>query len=185
MMCRSATGVLCSSRRGSQLEDFSSTLAGPVAVAASFIHPCRVFGHHPKLLVRRSRTSMIPPRTSLPSCSPQRPAAVASTSSAATGWCCLVRALSGCCCLLLPPSRLRCQRFTLGTCNLLTAHDGGCICGTQLITRCLSSAHPPTDPSWNPADDKQAAARVWRDGQKKKVYVYRFMATGEFFSDAF
>jgi len=28
------------------------------------------------------------------------------------------------------------------------------------------------------ADDKQAAARVWRDGQKKKVYVYRFMATG-------
>lgn len=36
----------------------------------------------------------------------------------------------------------------------------------------------PADPSWNPADDKQAAARVWRDGQKKKVYVYRFMATG-------
>lgn len=35
------------------------------------------------------------------------------------------------------------------------------------------------DPSWNPADDKQAAARVWRDGQKKKVYVYRFIATGE------
>ena len=34
------------------------------------------------------------------------------------------------------------------------------------------------DPSWNPADDKQAAARVWRDGQQKKVYVYRFMATG-------
>ena len=36
----------------------------------------------------------------------------------------------------------------------------------------------PADPSWNPADDKQAAARVWRDGQQKKVYVYRFMATG-------
>ena len=26
------------------------------------------------------------------------------------------------------------------------------------------------DPDWNPATDKQAAARVWRDGQKKKVY---------------
>ena len=24
----------------------------------------------------------------------------------------------------------------------------------------------------------QAAARVWRDGQKKRVYVYRFLATG-------
>ena len=31
---------------------------------------------------------------------------------------------------------------------------------------------------WNPATDKQAAARVWRDGQKKKVYVYRFITTG-------
>lgn len=36
----------------------------------------------------------------------------------------------------------------------------------------------PTDPSWNPADDKQAAARVWRDGQAKRVYVYRFLAAG-------
>lgn len=24
----------------------------------------------------------------------------------------------------------------------------------------------------------QAAARVWRDGQKKRVYVYRFLASG-------
>ena len=24
----------------------------------------------------------------------------------------------------------------------------------------------------------QAAGRVWRDGQKKRVYVYRFLATG-------
>lgn len=31
---------------------------------------------------------------------------------------------------------------------------------------------------WNPATDKQAAARVWRDGQKKQVYVYRFITTG-------
>ena len=34
------------------------------------------------------------------------------------------------------------------------------------------------DADWNPATDKQAAARVWRDGQKKKVYVYRFITTG-------
>ena len=25
---------------------------------------------------------------------------------------------------------------------------------------------------------QQAAARVWRDGQKKRVFVYRFLATG-------
>lgn len=29
------------------------------------------------------------------------------------------------------------------------------------------------DPDWNPAVDKQAAARVWRDGQKKRCFVYR------------
>jgi DNA repair and recombination RAD54-like protein len=29
------------------------------------------------------------------------------------------------------------------------------------------------DGDWNPANDKQAAARVWRDGQKKFVYEYR------------
>lgn len=53
------------------------------------------------------------------------------------------------------------------------------------LLACLP-AHQPAppsslavDPSWNPADDKQAAARVWRDGQQKKVYVYRFMAAGE------
>lgn len=44
-----------------------------------------------------------------------------------------------------------------------------------LPLHCLPAA---ADPSWNPADDKQAAARVWRDGQQKKVYVYRFMAAG-------
>lgn len=25
---------------------------------------------------------------------------------------------------------------------------------------------------------KQAAARVWRDGQKKRVYIYRFLSAG-------
>jgi DNA repair and recombination RAD54-like protein len=30
---------------------------------------------------------------------------------------------------------------------------------------------------WNPANDEQAMARVWRDGQRKLCYVYRFVAT--------
>lgn len=34
------------------------------------------------------------------------------------------------------------------------------------------------DPDWNPANDLQAMARVHRDGQKKQVYVYRFLSTG-------
>ncbi|KAG8843881.1 DNA-dependent ATPase protein rad54, partial [Serendipita sp. 411] len=34
------------------------------------------------------------------------------------------------------------------------------------------------DPDWNPAADQQALARVWRDGQKKECFVYRFIATG-------
>ena len=34
------------------------------------------------------------------------------------------------------------------------------------------------DPDWNPAADQQALARVWRDGQKKDCFVYRFIATG-------
>jgi hypothetical protein len=34
------------------------------------------------------------------------------------------------------------------------------------------------DLDWNPAVDKQAAARCWRDGQKKRCFTYRFLATG-------
>ncbi len=34
------------------------------------------------------------------------------------------------------------------------------------------------DPDWNPAVDKQAAARIWRDGQKKKCFIYRFLTVG-------
>ena len=30
------------------------------------------------------------------------------------------------------------------------------------------------DIDWNPATDLQAMSRVWRDGQKKKVYIYRY-----------
>ncbi|KAH3746290.1 DNA repair and recombination protein RAD54B [Pelomyxa schiedti] len=34
------------------------------------------------------------------------------------------------------------------------------------------------DPGWNPAHDRQAIARVWRDGQKKPVFIYRLLSTG-------
>ncbi|WRX13220.1 SNF2 [Theobroma cacao] len=56
---------------------------------------------------------------------------------------------------------------------LLSSKAGGCglnlIGGNRLVL---------FDPDWNPANDKQAAARVWRDGQKKRVYIYRFLSTG-------
>lgn len=29
------------------------------------------------------------------------------------------------------------------------------------------------DSDWNPASDAQTMARIWRDGQKKSVYIYR------------
>jgi len=34
------------------------------------------------------------------------------------------------------------------------------------------------DPDWNPAIDQQALARVWRSGQQKACFVYRFFAVG-------
>ena len=36
------------------------------------------------------------------------------------------------------------------------------------------------DPDWNPANDEQAMARVWRDGQKKMCFIYRMLALGGF-----
>lgn len=56
---------------------------------------------------------------------------------------------------------------------LLSSKAGGC--GLNLIGAnrlCLF------DPDWNPAADQQALARVWRDGQRKDCFVYRFIATG-------
>lgn len=58
-------------------------------------------------------------------------------------------------------------------CFLLSSKAGGCginlIGGNRLVL---------FDPDWNPAVDKQAAARCWRDGQKKRCFTYRFLATG-------
>lgn len=34
------------------------------------------------------------------------------------------------------------------------------------------------DADWNPANDAQAMGRVWRDGQKKKVFIYRLLCSG-------
>uniref|UniRef100_A0A914YF19 DNA repair and recombination protein RAD54-like n=1 Tax=Panagrolaimus superbus TaxID=310955 RepID=A0A914YF19_9BILA len=34
------------------------------------------------------------------------------------------------------------------------------------------------DCSWNPASDFQAMGRTWREGQKKKVYIYRLFTAG-------
>eukprot|EP01132_Coremiostelium_polycephalum_P006046 gene6046-7531_t len=34
------------------------------------------------------------------------------------------------------------------------------------------------DSDWNPANDAQAMARVWREGQKKNVSIYRTLTTG-------
>ena len=34
------------------------------------------------------------------------------------------------------------------------------------------------DPDWNPANDEQAAARVYRDGQRRSVHIWRMLSTG-------
>lgn len=62
---------------------------------------------------------------------------------------------------------------TLGDVFLLSAKAGGV--GLNLIG---ANRLILFDPDWNPATDIQAMARVWRDGQKKRVYVYRLLCTG-------
>lgn len=56
---------------------------------------------------------------------------------------------------------------------LLSSKAGGC--GINLIG---ANRLVLFDPDWNPAADQQALARVWRDGQKKSCFVYRFIGTG-------
>ncbi|KAI6132160.1 DNA repair protein, SNF2 family [Pisolithus croceorrhizus] len=56
---------------------------------------------------------------------------------------------------------------------LLSSKAGGC--GINLIG---ANRLILFDPDWNPAADQQALARVWRDGQRKECFVYRFISTG-------
>ncbi|VDN05600.1 unnamed protein product [Thelazia callipaeda] len=56
---------------------------------------------------------------------------------------------------------------------LLSSKAGGC--GLNLIG---ANRLVMFDPDWNPANDDQAMARVWRDGQKKNCFIYRLLATG-------
>ncbi|XP_077391460.1 DNA repair and recombination protein RAD54-like [Festucalex cinctus] len=56
---------------------------------------------------------------------------------------------------------------------MLSSKAGGC--GLNLIG---ANRLVMFDPDWNPANDEQAMARVWRDGQKKTCYVYRLLSTG-------
>ncbi|VDD95364.1 unnamed protein product [Enterobius vermicularis] len=56
---------------------------------------------------------------------------------------------------------------------LLSSKAGGC--GLNLIG---ANRLVMFDPDWNPANDDQAMARVWRDGQKKHCFIYRLLATG-------
>ena len=57
---------------------------------------------------------------------------------------------------------------------MLSSKAGGC--GLNLIG---ANRLVMFDPDWNPANDDQAMARVWRDGQTKQVYIYRLLSTGE------
>ena len=56
---------------------------------------------------------------------------------------------------------------------LLSSKAGGC--GLNIIG---ANRLVLFDSDWNPATDKQAAARCWRDGQKKHCYTYRFLSAG-------
>lgn len=56
---------------------------------------------------------------------------------------------------------------------MLSSKAGGC--GLNLIG---ANRLVMFDPDWNPANDAQAMARCWRDGQKKDCYTYRLVATG-------
>lgn len=54
---------------------------------------------------------------------------------------------------------------------MLSSKAGGC--GLNLIG---ANRLVMFDPDWNPANDNQAMARVWRDGQMKHCFTYRFLA---------
>lgn len=59
---------------------------------------------------------------------------------------------------------------------MLSSKAGGC--GLNLIG---ANRLIMFDPDWNPANDDQAMARVWRDGQKKHCFIYRLLAVSHIF----
>jgi DNA repair and recombination protein RAD54B len=59
------------------------------------------------------------------------------------------------------------------TCFLLSSKAGGV--GLNLVG---ASRLIMIDIDWNPSIEKQAMARIWRDGQSKPVFIYRFLTTG-------
>jgi len=59
---------------------------------------------------------------------------------------------------------------------LLSSKSGGC--GLNLIG---ASRLVLYDVDWNPSTDLQAMARIHRDGQKRKTYIYRFLMYPSFF----
>ena len=73
---------------------------------------------------------------------------------------------------------------------MLSSKAGGCglnLIGANRLVRLTPQQDKKTplvtfqvmfDPDWNPANDEQAMARVWRDGQKKQCFVYRMLAVG-------
>lgn len=63
---------------------------------------------------------------------------------------------------------------------MLSSKAGGC--GLNLIG---ANRLFMFDPDWNPANDEQAMARVWRDGQKKPCYIYRLVAVSRIYSSLY
>ena len=60
---------------------------------------------------------------------------------------------------------------------MLSSKAGGC--GLNLIG---ANRLFMFDPDWNPANDDQAMARCWRDGQKKQCYIYRLIAVCQLYT---
>lgn len=56
---------------------------------------------------------------------------------------------------------------------LLSTKAGGC--GLNLVG---ANRMVLFDADWNPSSDKQAMGRVWRDGQRKTVFIYRLFCSG-------
>jgi DNA repair and recombination protein RAD54B len=72
-------------------------------------------------------------------------------------------------CCTCPPNGI--SLLTLGVVAfLLSSKSGGC--GLNLVGASRLILY---DVDWNPSNDLQAMARIHRDGQKRSVYIYRFL----------